>query len=151
MAGRAITVSVGLIATILVLYVVRQAASVFAPLALALFIIALVWPLQRWLQSLMPRLLALAVTMAATVSVGLCFGAAIVWGVGHVWRSLLADAGQYHATYENAVGWLEMRGISVQGLLIEHFDTARMLRIAQHVGGRLDRHADLRDSGPAGG
>jgi AI-2 transport protein TqsA len=35
-------------------------ASVFAPLVLALFIIAVVWPLQQWLQARLPKLLALA-------------------------------------------------------------------------------------------
>lgn len=126
-----------MIATILILFIARQASSVFAPLAFALFIIALVWPLQQRLQAVMPRLLALAITMIATVSIGLCFGAAIVWGVGHVWRSLLADATQYQMAYDNALGWFERHGISVQGLLVEHFDTARMLRIAQQVGGHL--------------
>lgn len=137
MAGRTITVSVGITATILILFVAHQASSVFAPLAFALFIIALVWPLQQRLQGMMPRLLALAVTLVAIVSVCLCFGAAIIWAVGHVWRSLLSDSKQYQAAYDNAVGWLEMRGISVQGVLIEYFDTARMLRIAQQVGGHL--------------
>ena len=33
-----------------------QGASVFAPLVLALFIIAVVWPLQQWLQPRLPKL-----------------------------------------------------------------------------------------------
>ena len=34
-----------------------------SPLVLALFIIAIVWPLQHWLQRRIPPLLALAVTI----------------------------------------------------------------------------------------
>lgn len=137
MAGRVIAVSVGIVATILVLFVVRQAGSVFAPVAFALFIIALVWPLQQRLQSFMPKLFALAIVMAVTVSVGLCFGAVIVWGAGNVWRALAADFAQYQAAYDSAVDWLELHGVSVRGLWSEHFDTARVLRIVQQVGGHL--------------
>lgn len=137
MSGRGMTVSVGIIATILVLSVAKQADSVLAPVAFALFIIAIVWPLQRRLQSLMPRLLALAIVMVVTVSVGLCFAAAIVWGVGNVWRAMIADTAHYEMAYGNALGWLEAHGVSVRGIWAEHFDTARVLRIAQQVGGRL--------------
>jgi len=137
-AARAINVSVGIIAAILLLVAARQASGVLAPLAFALFIIALVWPLHQRLQSWLPKLLALALTMLVTVSFGLVFAVVIVWGVGNVWRALLADFSQYQAAYDGAIGWLAAHGISVQGLWAEHFDTARMLRIAQQVGGHLN-------------
>jgi predicted PurR-regulated permease PerM len=38
-----------------------EAATVFAPLAIALFAIGIVWPLQHWLQARMPKLIALAI------------------------------------------------------------------------------------------
>jgi predicted PurR-regulated permease PerM len=50
----ALNVSVGIIAAVMVCVAAYQANDVFAPLALALFIIALVWPLQSWLQARMP-------------------------------------------------------------------------------------------------
>ena len=62
----ALTFSVGIIAAIMICVAASQASDVFAPLALALFIIALVWPLQAWLQARMPPLLALAITMGVT-------------------------------------------------------------------------------------
>jgi predicted PurR-regulated permease PerM len=49
-----------------------QAASVFAPLVLAIFIIAIVWPLQSRLQLRVPKLLALAITLIITVAVCIC-------------------------------------------------------------------------------
>ena len=55
-------IAVGIIAVVLLAAAVRQASAVFAPLALALFIIAIVWPLQSRLQARMPKLLALAIT-----------------------------------------------------------------------------------------
>ena len=65
----ALNVSVGIIAAVMICVAASQASDVFAPLALALFIIALVWPLQSWLQARMPALLALAITMTVTVAV----------------------------------------------------------------------------------
>ena len=43
-------VSLGILATIAVLTVASAASGVFAPVVFALFIIAMVWPLQKWLQ-----------------------------------------------------------------------------------------------------
>ena len=80
--------SVGLIAAVAVSVAAYQAESVFAPLTLALFIIALVWPLQDWLQARMPALLALAITMTVTIVVMLAFASLVVWGFGRVGRSV---------------------------------------------------------------
>ena len=77
----ALNVSVGIIAAVMVCVAAYQASDVFAPLALALFIIALVWPLQSWLQARMPALLALAITMAVTVAVCIAFASLVVMGL----------------------------------------------------------------------
>ena len=83
-----------------------QASTVFAPLALALFIIAIVWPLQHWLQERMPQLLALGITILLTVSVGLAFASILAWGFGRVVKSIVTDVARYQALYDNAVVWL---------------------------------------------
>ena len=64
-------------------------ASVLAPLVLALFIIAIVWPMQAWLQSRMPRLVALAITLIVIVAVCLVFGSLVVWGFSRVGRAVV--------------------------------------------------------------
>src|SRR6516165_3808658 len=84
----ALNVSVGVIAAILASAAAYEASEVFAPLALALFIIAIVWPLQCWLQARMPALLALAITMTLTVAACLAFASLVVWGFGRVGLSL---------------------------------------------------------------
>jgi AI-2 transport protein TqsA len=58
-----LNIAVGLIAAIAITVAAYQADVVFAPRTLCLFIIALIWPLQDWLQRRMPALLALAITM----------------------------------------------------------------------------------------
>jgi AI-2 transport protein TqsA len=114
------------------------ADTVFAPLTLALFIIALVWPFQRWLQARAPALLALAVTMTLTILTMLVFASLVVWGFSRVGRSLIADSGRYQAIYDAAVAWLDSHGVSVAGLWAEHFNVGWMLRGVQQITGRLN-------------
>ena len=134
----ALNVSVGIIAAVVVTAAAYQASAVFAPLALALFIIAIVWPLQCWLHARMPALLALAITMTVTVAACLAFASLVVWGFGRVGRSLIADAGRYQALYDNAIIWLEGHGISVSGLWAEHFNVAWIVRWAGQVTSRVN-------------
>src|SRR5215475_4334009 len=81
---RALNTAVGLVAAVLIAAALAQASTVFAPLALALFVIAIVWPLQQWLQVRIPKLLALGATILLTVLVCVAFGSLVVWGFGRV-------------------------------------------------------------------
>ena len=135
---RALRIAVGLVAAVVIAAAVAQASAVFEPLALALFIIAIVWPLQHWLQVRMPKLLALGVTIILTVSVCLVFASLVVWGFGRVGRSLLADVARYQTLYDNVVTWLGDHGVSVAGLWGEHFNVAWLLRTSQLITGRLN-------------
>ena len=134
----ALNVSVGIIAAVMVSFAAYQASEVFAPLALALFIIAIVWPLQSWLQARMPALLALAITMTVTVAVCIAFASLVVWAFGRVGVSLIADAARYQALYDSAIDWLEGHGISVAGLWSEHFNVGWLLRWAGQITGRVN-------------
>jgi AI-2 transport protein TqsA len=135
----ALNVSVGIIAAIMICVAASQASAVFAPLALALFIIALVWPLHSWLlQTRMPALLALAITMTVTVAVCVAFASLAVWGFGRVGVSLVADSARYQAIYEKAIEWLDDHGISVAGLWSEHFKVSWLLHWAGQITGRVN-------------
>ncbi len=129
---------VALVAAAAIALAASGANVVFAPLSLGLFIIALVWPMQAWLKSRMPALIALAITMTITVAVMLAFASLVVWGFGRVGRSLIADSGRYQAVLDAAVAWLESRDISVAGLWAEHFNVGWMLRWAQQITGRVN-------------
>ena len=130
-------IAVGIIAALLLATAARQASAVFAPLALALFIIAIVWPLQSRLQAKMPKLLALAVTMVVTISVCVAFASLAAWGFGRVGRSLAADAARYEALYEVTMTWLDGHGVSVAGLWAEHFNVPWLLGATQQITGRV--------------
>jgi AI-2 transport protein TqsA len=134
----ALDVSVGIIAAVVVSFAAYQASDVFAPLALALFIIAIVWPLQSRLNARMPGLVALAITMTLTIAVCLAFASLIAWGFGHVGVSLLADSTRYQTLYNAAITWLDDHGISVAGLWSEHFNVAWLLRSATQLTGRVN-------------
>jgi predicted PurR-regulated permease PerM len=117
---------------------VYQASAVVAPLALAFFIVALVWPLQRRLQTYIPRLAAVAVVLLVIVAVGFMFASLVGWGFGRVGRALVADATRYQALYEGLVAWLESHGVSLAAIWAEHFNVGWLMRAAQQVTGRIN-------------
>jgi AI-2 transport protein TqsA len=137
-AGLGLKITVGIIAASLLAAAAAQASTVFAPLALAIFIIAIVWPLQRRLQAWMPKLLALAITIVLTVAVCLLFASMAVWGFGRVTHSLVADAARYQTLYDSMVTWLDGHGVSVAGLWAEHFNVGWLLRATQYLAGRVN-------------
>jgi AI-2 transport protein TqsA len=71
-------------AAILSLAGLWAARGVMTPVAFALFIIALVWPLQRRLQTLFPQVIAALVTATvAVLAIGIG-GWLVVWGFGGI-------------------------------------------------------------------
>jgi predicted PurR-regulated permease PerM len=137
-AGLGLKITVGIIAAVMLAAAAAQASAVFAPPTLAIFIVAIVWPLQQRLQARMPKLLALAITIVVTVAVCLAFASLAVWGFGRVGRSLVADAARYQALYATIVTWLDGHGVSVAGLWAEHFNVGWLLRVTQYIAGRLN-------------
>lgn len=137
-ADRGVFTVLCLIAIIAAFAALYSTTSVFAPVACALFIIAIVWPVQKRLQSRLPRLLALAIVVLATVVVFVVFGSLVVWGFGRVGRSLVADAARFQTLYEQVTTWLEGYGIAVAGIWAEHFDMRWVVRTVQGITGRLN-------------
>src|SRR5690242_11936636 len=115
-----------------------QASSVFAPLSLAMFAIAIVWPLQSRLQMHVPKLVAVAVTLFLTIAVCTAFVSMAVWAFSHVVQSLIADSARYQALYQRGIAWLNDRGVSVADLWAENFNVEWPLRAAQRLTGRIN-------------
>ena len=138
MASIEAKVALAIGAAVAVAFAAYQAESVFAPLVLALFVIGISWPLQQVLQSRMPKLVALAITLIVIVAVGLAFGSLIAWGFGRVGRALVSDAARYQAFYDSLVARLDSHGISVAGLWAEHFNVRWLLGKAQYITGRIN-------------
>ncbi|MGO9702201.1 MAG: AI-2E family transporter [Xanthobacteraceae bacterium] len=137
-AGLELRVSAIILATVAVCVAAYQAASVFTPLVLALFIIAVVWPMQEALQARLPKLAALAITLIVIVATCLVFGSLAVWGFGRVARAIVSDAPRYQMLYGNLVTWLDGHNLPIAGLWAEHFNVRWFLRVVQLVTGRIN-------------
>src|SRR5690606_12393870 len=114
------TTMLGLCAVVLIGWALYAAQSVFAPLAFALFIIALIWPLQRRLQNSMPQLLALAVTMAVSILVVIVFSSLVAWAGTRISRFVTTDAARLMEFFSSITIWLEQHGIVLREIWAEH-------------------------------
>ncbi len=125
-------------ASILILAALYVAEDIFAPVAFSLFLIAIVWPVQQALERVLPRLVALVLTvLLAAVSIfGL--GAMVVWGFSSVAHWLFDNAGRFQALYLQATAWLEEHDLMVTGPWTERFDMFWAVRVLQRTAGHLN-------------
>jgi predicted PurR-regulated permease PerM len=135
---RPVEVAIGACALVLVLGALSLAHSVFAPVAFALFTMALVWPVHHRLQKHLPRIVALAVSLLATAVVVVAFGSLIAWGFGRVVRSLVNDAARLQLLYEQMSEWLESHGIVLAGLWADYFNVTWLIRMLQGISGGVN-------------
>jgi AI-2 transport protein TqsA len=132
--------SLVLIAIVLTSAALYFASSVFAPLAFAQFILAIVWPLQERLEGLVPKGLALFITLAVTVIVMVVFISMIAWALSAVGDWLLNNVQRFQAIYVQATDWLEGHGIFVAGTLADRFDVLWLLRLFKDIAWRINRY-----------
>lgn len=135
---RGLLTTIGLCTTILVIAALYLARTVFVPLAFALFIIAIAWPLQKELQARLPKLLALAISILATIMFIVVFTSTIGWGFGRVARYIVNDASQFQLLYSRTAMWLEEHGIVIAGLWAEHFNVGWLIRLFQQITARVN-------------
>jgi AI-2 transport protein TqsA len=132
-SDRGLQAMVGIGTAILVVAALGIGQPVFAPLIFALFIIAIVWPLQGMLQTRVPKLLALLASMIAAI---VTFGAVAYltsWAFSHVARYAVAEAGQFQVLYTQMTDWLAGHGVEVSSLWTEHFNVGWLLSAAQRI------------------
>jgi len=138
MTDRYSNVALIIVAVILTLAAAATAQTVVAPLVAALFIIAIIWPLQAWLENSLPRYLALALNIIVIVVVFAVFGSLAAWAFGRVGRWIVAEAGRFQDLYAQLTAWLESHGIAIAGTWAEHFNASWLLRAVQGVTSRLN-------------
>jgi predicted PurR-regulated permease PerM len=140
-SSAAIRASLVICAIILLTTALYFASSVFAPLAFALFILAIVWPLQHALEERLPKAVALLLTLCITILVVLVFASMIAWALSAVGDWLLNNVQRFQALYLQATKWLEEHGIFVAGTFAERFDVMWLVRLFQEIARRLNRLA----------
>jgi AI-2 transport protein TqsA len=125
----------GLCTAILVAAALHWAEAILAPIAFALFAIALAWPVQRAVQARTSQAAALLVTVLVTLVVLVVLALAIGWGFGRVARWVIANAAPLQLLYMRKLDWLEGHGMAAA--LAEQFDVRQLVQIAQTIVLRL--------------
>jgi len=140
-ADRLILSLLAVCTAILVVIALYLASPIFAPLTFGLFILALVWPMQKALQERIPGGLALFLTLLATILVFLAFGSMVAWALSSIADWLITNIARFQALYVQKTDWLEEHGIFVAGTLADTFDVPWLIRMFQEVARRLNRLA----------
>jgi len=123
--------------TILVVTAMYLASSVFAPMAFALFAMALVWPLQKALQRRLPTLVALAIVIVVCATILWSLGSAVAWCGTRIVQYLVANAARFQSLYQQKADWLAQHGIYLGSLAVEYFDVAWLIKLFQGLTIRL--------------
>ncbi len=134
---RALRLAAIVCALILTLAGLSLARSVMTPVAFALFIIALVWPLQRRLKQHLPQLVAILLTAAvALFAIGIgCW--LVVWGFGGIAQWVIANSARLQALYTHLADLLEQRGLHAAELIAEQFNMSWLVGVMRGIGGSL--------------
>ena len=107
------------------------------PVAFALFIIALVWPLQRRLRAVLPQVIAVLVTAAvALLAIGVgCW--LVVWGFGGIAHWVIANTARLQGLYMRAADLLERRGLYAAELFAEQINVLWLVQVLRAIGDSL--------------
>jgi len=131
-------VFVGLIAAVAVCAALFFAEKLLAPVAFALLVIAVVWPLQCLLiRARLPKMAAVLLTLVVTLLVVGGVSYLVVWGFGHVGQWTFQNAARFQALYGRLGDWLEQHGFVLGSVITDNFDMRWIIRVFQDISGRL--------------
>jgi predicted PurR-regulated permease PerM len=102
MDNKVVSIMGGLVIAFVVLAASSMAQVVFEPVIFAIFIIALIWPLQKALVSRMPKALALLITIVLTLGVVVALTSMIVRGAGEIADWIRHNLLKIVATFRNS-------------------------------------------------
>lgn len=117
----------GLIAFLVLVWMLRAASEILMPLGVAAVITALVWPLQAWLEKRLPRSLGVVATMSVMLSVVAAIGS-LLWMCS---RELAAKAHEYRQLFQSFIDHIN-ETLEKHHLfnLQNHLDPARLVNHA---------------------
>ncbi|PZF78940.1 AI-2E family transporter [Aestuariivirga litoralis] len=139
--GKGLSASGGMLlvsTVIIVLAALSWGEMVFAPAAFAIFIVMAVWPMQAWLQARMPRMLAMLITIAATLVAIALLLLVFAWGISVIGQWLVGNAARFQTIYQAAADWLEGHGIALAGAVSDTFNMTWVVRFVQSLAARLN-------------
>ena len=124
-------------AAVLTLAGLWTARAVITPVAFALFIIAIVWPLQRRLQAVLPQVIGILVTAGAVLLAIGGGGWLVVWGFGGIAQWVIANAARLQGLYMHAADLLEQLGLYAAELFAEQVNVLWLVQVLRAIGGSL--------------
>ena len=130
---RSLRAMLGICTAILAAAAMQAGQAIIAPIVFALFVIGLVWPVQKAVQARLSQGLAVVVTVIVTLAVVAVLAMAVVWAFGRVAEWVIANASRLQSLYALKLQWLESRGIEAGSALAEQFNVRSLVRIAQGV------------------
>jgi len=107
------------------------------PVAFSLFLIALVWPLQRRLQVVLPQVISVLITAAVVLLAIGGGGWLVVWGFGEIAQWVIANAARLQGLYMHAAELLERRGLYAAELFAEQVNVLWLVQVLRAIGGNL--------------
>ena len=138
MDNKVLSIMAGLIIAFVVLAASSLAQVVFEPVIFAIFIIALIWPLQKALASRTPKALALLITIVITLAVVIALTSMVVWGAGEIADWIRQNLVKIGTTFRNSTKWLEDHDIFVMSHVTENFDAAWLVGFLRAVASRIN-------------
>jgi predicted PurR-regulated permease PerM len=134
---RTLRLAAMICAAVLTLVGLWATRAVMTPVAFAVFIIALVWPLQRRLNAMLPQVIAALIT--ATVALLAIGGGGwlVVWGFGGIAQWVIANAARLQGLYMHAADLLEQRGLYAAELFAEQVNVSWLVQVLRAIGGSL--------------
>ncbi|PLU20865.1 AI-2E family transporter [Sinorhizobium medicae] len=138
MTERGRVVVPGILTVIATVAAVYFSGVVLAPVACALFIIAVLWPIQSRLEARLHRVFALAIVAALLFGTFVVFMSVVTLSFGRIGRSLAMDAGQFQLLYNRLTEWLGGHGIALAGFWADNLDSRLLLRALQGISARLN-------------
>ncbi|MFJ1299085.1 AI-2E family transporter [Pseudomonadota bacterium AL_CKDN230030165-1A_HGKHYDSX7] len=128
---------------LLTLGLLYLASPVFVPLAFAIFILALVAPLQAALRPRLGGVLAATLTLMLTLAAVLLFLSLAAWGFTLVAQWTMANAARLQRLFSVETAALHPRAALMMTLFVDHFNASLLLRAIQEVLLRLNSIAGL--------
>ena len=124
----------GFSAVFVILLALYLGRSLFAPVCFAIFIIAVVWPIQHVMERKLPRVLAMVITVAVTGAVMFAMASLVLWSMNRAVLWAIGNAAAFHAQYVRMDLWLQSHGLYLASEFVHNFDPRWLLAALQRVG-----------------
>lgn len=138
MRDNAANTAGALLIVFLTLVAAHLGQTVVEPVVFAIFIIALIFPVQTALEARLPRWAALVVTVAGALAVVITLSSLIVWGGGELVDWFAGNLDRVKASFEASTKWLETHDVFVGALITEHVNAAWMLDVIRAAATRAN-------------